>query len=67
MEGPTIIIFGGSSSEELIERGLKFVLKLFFDKITFNLFIIFINLFFLYFSIYFFYFLKLFKKLFLTF
>ena len=35
-EGPTIIIFGGSSSEELIERGLKFVLKLLFDKITFK-------------------------------
>ena len=36
MDGPTIIILGGSSSDELIERGLKFVLKLFFDKITFK-------------------------------
>ena len=66
MEGPTIIIFGGSSSEELIERGLKFVLTLFFVKITFKLFIIFINLIFLYFFYLFFHFFKLFKKLFLT-
>ena len=55
MEGPTIIIFGGSSSEELIERDLKFVLKLFLIKLLLNLFIIFINLIFLYFSIYFFF------------
>ena len=60
MEGPTIIIFGGSSSEELIERGLKFVLKLFLIKLLKNLFIIFINLIFLYFSINFFSFFKTF-------
>ena len=58
----TIIILGVSSSEELIERGLKFVLKLFFDKITFNF------LSFIYFSLIFFInFLKLFWKLFLSF
>ena len=58
MEGPTIIILGVSSSEELIERDLKFVLKLFFDKITFEFLFIFIYvyLFFIYFFIYFLFF-----------
>ena len=45
MDGPTIIILGGNSSDELIERGLKFVLKLFFDKITFKFFFIYFFLF----------------------
>ena len=47
MEGPTIIILGGiRSSQELIGRGLKFVLKSFFDEITFkNLSLIFIHFF----------------------
>ena len=55
MEGHTIIILGVSSSEELIERGLKFGLKLFFAKITFK-FIFFIFIFYIYFSFYLFYF-----------
>ena len=59
MEGPTIIILGGSSSEELIERGLKFVLKLFFDKI--NLKFIF---YFCLFNLFFYFFKNFFKNFF---
>ena len=36
VEGPTIIILRVSSSEELMERGLKYVLKLFFAKFSFK-------------------------------
>ena len=57
MEGTTIIILGvsSSSSEELIERGLKFVLKLFFAKITFKFIFILIFLIFFYFFIFYFF------------
>ena len=56
MEGSTIIILGVSSSEELIERGLKFVLKLFLAKITFEFFLFFIFYFIFYFYFILFYF-----------
>ena len=53
MEGPTIIILGVSSSKELIEKGLKIVLKLFFDEITFKfIFYFYFSYLFIYFFIY---------------
>ena len=55
MEGPTIIILGVNSSEKLIERGLKFVLKLFFDKITFKFIFYFYISFIFYFIFYLFF------------
>ena len=60
MEGHTIIILGVSSSEELIERVLKFVLKLFFAKITFKFFIFFIFSFIFLFLLFLFYFFNFF-------